>query len=248
MSEKPEWMRLHDELRASDSYARLLRLKRLGYSINVFNGNAEELFELLSHNNGNEMLSQLLPREARVERMGFMLIVARKLHNFVAAAGTLIDHTRRFVTAVGKNTDFETEHAAAIRASFGDHGVSQFIRKLRNYVVHRDLPLITQQFHWTNASKKIRMATALSRDSLLEWKDWGSVANAWLQAQPTHIDLDRVAREYTTNVRSFHETFAKRATAFLATDLEFLKRGDEAIALARGTDVRPRPQPERSEP
>src|SRR5687768_1473513 len=65
------------------------------------------------------------------------LNVLRQFHNYLASAKTLVDHTRRLVEDVYKNTEFLEEYEVKKREQFAGKPLINFVQKLRNYTLHR---------------------------------------------------------------------------------------------------------------
>jgi len=63
----------------------------------------------------------------------FQLEIVCLLHNYLASAKTLIDHTRILVEELYKNTDFWAEYEARKKETFIDSPLAQFVQNLRNY-------------------------------------------------------------------------------------------------------------------
>ncbi|MCC9167686.1 hypothetical protein [Pontibacter harenae] len=85
---------LHDELNQMPEFQLLEEIRHFGASITIFEGNYEQLKELLIIHN-DPIKSQFLHSVRNREVLhAFQIEVIRLLHNYVAAAFSLVDHTR----------------------------------------------------------------------------------------------------------------------------------------------------------
>lgn len=68
----------------------------------------------------------------------------RRLHNFLAAAMTLVDHTRVMIAEHYTHTQVERNFKKGIEANFASNPMTRFIQDLRNYMVHCGMPPINR--------------------------------------------------------------------------------------------------------
>ena len=73
----------------------------------------------------------------------FLIDMLRPVHNFVASAATLIDHARILYNELYKPGNLMPSYPAKIAADFANDGISQFVKDLRNYCLHRRLPVMS---------------------------------------------------------------------------------------------------------
>ncbi len=100
------------QLEAMPEYKRLNNIRQLSLSFSVFAGNASELRILLDFGRNPDHYLDLWNVKNRPELDKYQMEVVRQLHNFVAAAKSLVDHSRRFYQqnyrSNGQFTDYET--------------------------------------------------------------------------------------------------------------------------------------------
>ncbi len=126
--------------------------------------------------------------------------VIRRLHNYVASVGTLVDHTRiliRKYEGTPTHTEYETRRLDAI-----SNNVVPFVSKLRNYVLHVGVPSIGIQFRVDHGSESVTIF--LDRDAALTWKDWPASARAYLESKPSQLSLIEVIEEYAAVIEDLY--------------------------------------------
>ncbi|PWU44490.1 hypothetical protein DLJ46_25720 [Micromonospora globispora] len=127
--------------------------------------------------------------------------VDRRLHNFVAAAATLIDHTRRLVDDYA-GTSFAEEYTRR-----KDELIAQpeatFVRDLRNFVLHYGLPTIGGTFSIGKEAfgSQIEIPTA----SLLTWKGWKPNSRRFLESRGEGVVLTEPLDAYAKSLDSLYQ-------------------------------------------
>jgi len=166
----------------------------------IFAPNFSALMGLIDAAAANEELALELVQNVRRPdvRNRFLCELARALHNHVAGAGTLVDHVRRLMrNRTGPTaSDFERLKQAIVQ----DRGEVQFVQGLRNFMLHRTLPLVghTVTFDSPDASgsQRIRGELHLSVPQLLEDTKWAAPVREFLLAQGEDVELRPVVRAH----------------------------------------------------
>jgi hypothetical protein len=216
--------RLHSELTA------------LRGSYYVFEKNYEELVEGLNRLANPNFLLELFESGEQDKFDAISFELSRLLHNFLAGASTLVDHTRRFVDEAYSDTDFMDQYEARKESELAQSPVVQFIRGLRNYTVHRALPLTTTKVNFQRVeSGKVKVASSLTLDvnRLREKrKDWQTKGRQYLDALPDEVEVIAVVSEYREVIRRFYLWFLERHQELHREEFEELRaleRRDEQI-------------------
>jgi hypothetical protein len=155
----------------------------------VFWRNANDLLGLLHSVETNAVASLMLmqaPRSGQVDvdefHEEFWAALDQRLHNLVAAAVSLIDHTRPLIAFY--------EHEPAFRAEFERRNDAvrlspraSFVRALRNYLVHYGVaPLMqTMTLRPTTSEDWDELRIKLSAQGLLRWEKWNQQQRAYLE-------------------------------------------------------------------
>jgi hypothetical protein len=139
---------------------------------------------------------------------------ARLLHNFLASATTLIDHTRAHVTTQHAGTAFEKEYKARVHQAFGANPISRFVQCLRNYNLHYRLPVVSGrlnvQFDPPGQTKSITSQIVLDVCKLQEWDKWDSASKRYMKNVGEELAVDRLADDYMGLALPFHDWFRER--------------------------------------
>jgi hypothetical protein len=106
----------------------------------------------------------------------FLDEVDRLLHNYLAGAGSLRDHTRRVWKKYLPMTDYE----AKTQATFAESGECLFVQGLRNYSLHTRLPVAEGHMSWKK-DEEMSTTVRLRRADLLGWSKWKPPARAYLE-------------------------------------------------------------------
>ena len=77
--------------------------------------------------------------------------VLRHLHNTVAAALSLVDHTRVFYRKYYSSTQQIPDYQQQITTRFEEHGLTQFVICLRQFCQHYRNVMIASTIHVDNA-------------------------------------------------------------------------------------------------
>jgi hypothetical protein len=163
------------------------------FSMDTFFGNAQELLNSLEQEQKN-------PDWHHHPFNRFDKEVSRQLHNFLAAAMTIVDHTRVLMNEHYTETDIYKEFRARTANEFTNNSLTRFIQDLRNYTIHRGLPL-PSEVGGPPETKRMRLHVP----TLLEWGGWKSEAKSYLAASGEYIELLPLVVSYTKLIRQFQE-------------------------------------------
>jgi hypothetical protein len=207
----------------------LLALKR---SLGVFVRNCDELLGFLSTTDDPLTAIRLWAVQNREGFDRFLDEVDRLLHNVVAAAMSLREHTYR-VRAKWLKLDqrdrIREEHDERVRQVFAESRTAQLVGGLRIIVQHRKLPRLLG--HASHApGQAFESKIHLDSDDLLEWDGWSPAVRAFLQEGEEPVELDELVAEYREAVVSFHTWFGDAVRQRNAPILQDLERGRRELA------------------
>jgi hypothetical protein len=170
----------------------------------VFQGNELELREFLLHHERRENALPLWNVENREGFQSFLREVSRLLHNYLASVGSLRDHTRRLWNKYLPPEEYREK----ARVTFAESGLCVFVQNLRDYSLHRKLPVAYG--HMFFDQDELVAAVKLDRADLLKWSKWPPLAKGYLTSLPEDdIDLRAIVDDYTTSVRDFNHWFGQ---------------------------------------
>jgi len=176
-------------------------LRRFGLSLRLFLANDLKLAELIAalvedNNALDVMVHDMAPIGDHV-----LEELTRRLHSYVAAAISLVDHTRRHPGT----TPEELKHKVRdeIKRRFGSNELIAFVKDLRHYAVHYELPPIVFQER-TKQGAGFERRLLLRQKGLLEsGYGWKPGARKVIESATDDIDLDDVRSDYTSQIVSF---------------------------------------------
>jgi hypothetical protein len=135
------------------------------------------------------------------------------LHNFLASAKTLVDHTRIFVADFYARTPAESSYNAKIASEIASDKVCRFVHDLRNYMLHCGMPHLTV---WSSIDmhSEISSGVYLYVRDIKEWSGWTALSKQFLTEQRDTVDPDDIARHYCHKIIGFHTWFDQYLTEY----------------------------------
>ncbi|MGD5528132.1 hypothetical protein QUS92_22505, partial [Xanthomonas citri pv. citri] len=114
--------------------------------------------------------------------------VSRLLHNFLAAAKTLVDHTRVFMRAYYLGSPLEKAYQDKIAAEIANDELCRFVHDLRNYMLHCGAPPLSI---WSSlgADRKTQAGVSFIIAPLTEWNGWTAPSKRFLDKQRRDFDV-----------------------------------------------------------
>jgi len=160
--------------------------------------------------------------------------VTRQLHNFVASANTLVDHSRRIYRKLYQPVGALGEYEEQVRTQFGEDPVVQFMHCLRNMCLHFRLPSIGTTTSWQLADQatgagNLTIRVELVKDDLGAFSEWNAAAKTYLTSQSERIDLQGTVDEYFRRVMAFHSWMQKKQMELHRADAEAVAAAKQAV-------------------
>jgi hypothetical protein len=208
-----------------------------GTSQHIFAGNYDQLRQLLLLiHDPEKSLPMMFAVEARSEFAFVQNDVIRLFHNFVAAALTLVAHTRVMMRDGSLSKEALGEYEKRIKDTFADNPLAGFIQDLRNYTLHKGIPFGGMELNWTAETQKVDTRVFLDLGKMKTSSQWSSRGKRYIAKAPEKITLLKVVEDYTSTVRSFHEWFIKWFMELHSAELDELttlqKQWNEGIGEA----------------
>ncbi|MFV5169743.1 hypothetical protein [Bacillus cereus] len=205
-----EIRKLDEQLRATEGWRIRSKLEVFSFSIYTFEKNNKELVNLLSQYETDSNLALKISSFGNRETFkSFLTEIVRLLHNYLASAMTLVDHTRKLFRDEYEIKEFEKEYNKKIDELFAQSPIAQFIQDLRNYSMHRMLPMAGASVAFS-AETGMTHSIYLSKDKLIDWKGWKTNSRVYLDMQEDSIKLLPLVNEYTKNVTEFQTWFQEK--------------------------------------
>ncbi len=220
-----EIQRLREKIENSEGYKCIARMNYHNNCILVFIGNCKDLAEKLSvgENLAEAMNHGLMDQENSSLTSEYLLEIIRYLHNFLASANMLVDITRKIIKKYS-NTKIYTQYQEKINMDFVNDELSNFTKRLRNYILHYGLP---------SASIKIdedgNMNIFLRKDELLEWPGWNAKSRKYLETCSEEIRISEFAKFYTIKVDNLNQWINQKIKEYHSNDLAELYQLQEQL-------------------
>jgi hypothetical protein len=179
----------------------------LARSYGLFLGNDRELREYLAENAELRRALELSDENNQAGFERFLDEVDRLLHNYLAAAATLRDHTRRlWKKFTPADPSLVAAYDSRIKTTFDDSPLARLVQDLRNYTLHRRLPIARGHGSFTR-SEGMRFRVVLEREELLDWDNLNPKARLYLTSTPHELFLGEIIDAYTYAVQTFNDWF-----------------------------------------
>ncbi|MBD2134436.1 hypothetical protein H6F47_18860 [Sphaerospermopsis sp. FACHB-1094] len=168
-------------------------------SFRVFDGNYHELIQYLEY-----------PHEQSENQEVLIDETSRLLHNFLASAGSLVEHTRVIVKRLYSDThQFRKEYDLKKSEELVKNNVQNFIKNLRNYTLHETLPIVELQNSFSeNLLLNIQIDVKIIKESE-HWKSWEDSEN-YLNKLGDNIKLIDLVKKYYEVIIGFYTWLTER--------------------------------------
>ncbi|MFP3517514.1 hypothetical protein SB766_15090 [Pseudomonas sp. SIMBA_077] len=152
--------------------------------------------------------------------------INRHIHNFVAAAKTVVDHTRVMLNERYIATDIHHEINQRIKETVGASPVCKFVHDLRNFMVHKGLPNSEMYMQGSNTGPDgdmhFKTGIRINATSLLDFKSWTAPALKYIQQAGDYVEIDIFTTQYVDEVKALHSWLDITLTQHHAADLNEL--------------------------
>lgn len=196
-------------------------IENLKTTFYILDSNHEKLQQLLSVCKNEKFIYNFNPHTNPQKFNAYFTEMYRLFHNFVAAAKTLIDHTRQHIDDLYSTTPFYQEYQTKLKSTISDIPVRIFIQDLRNYTLHKTLPL-TQATYTLKPREQNQLSLAITLDvkKLKEWDKWKSKALEYINQSKSNISIAEICDEYFKLINVFYNWLATRESEINKTYLD----------------------------
>ncbi len=210
-----------DELLKMPEYK--LRQELLGFetSLYIFDVNYTEFKNivevLLKDRIKYELVSPRNQDQLRLVQMDIL----RRLHNFVAAAKSLVDHSRNLNNKLYKKQNSFPEYQERVKLDFAEDPLSQFVQDLREYCQHYRAPSIGLSVSvQPTANGDIEEWTVfLAQKDLRQFDGWNAKAKQYLNEHKGDINILETIDKYRNKVVDFYKWFLRRQDEIHAEEI-----------------------------
>ena len=190
--------------------------------------NAQELIEITRRVHDPDEGLRLMFLQNREAGQQTHREVTRRVHNFVAAALTLVEHTRIFMREHYSDTPVFDRYQAKVDAEFAQEPLVRFVQDLRNFMLHNGLPNSEMYLHFESNPDLPQGGTMetgihIKAAPLLEWKKWAAPARTFIENSGEFVDIRTFAEVYTDRIVAFHDWLQGELDQFHRADLDELR-------------------------
>lgn len=222
---------IQDELFALPEWKRVRRVLHFDMSVRLFERNAAELLAALDALTRDPRTFHLVQVSDRAALDAVLEQVVYLLHNFVAAALTLVDHTRVLHQDLYADSELFPDYQDEVSKRFATVPLIQFVKCLRQFAQHVRLPHVSFNVSIERGAAPVRKIL-LAKADLMESSLWSAQAKKYLATAADLIDLEEVVRGYGDAVRDFYSWMKQRQTEIHKQDLEAVeKKQKEGVEL-----------------
>ncbi len=220
---------LINEFHELPEYALYRSLTGFSISIYIFDNNYIQLkrqIEFLVNNPESGYLMDVRNRDLLEKSLSEVI---RLLHNFVAAAMSLVDHTRNIYDKLYNGTGKFPDYQDRINKEFVNDPLVQFVHCLRQYCQHYRAPDISIQTSWNKNDGRSKKTIDLLKDDLKVFSSWNANASKYLNLIEKRVDVDELVGTYRKKVLGFHVWFNSRQKEIHKTEFDLLRKKEEEL-------------------
>jgi len=142
----------------------------------------------------------------------------RLLHNYCAAVMTLVDHTRRIHKDLKKYRDVSKEVDNLVETWFKSDGLSQFVQKLRNYLLHYDPISSDYSLQWH--AGELSVPFKFRKRFLLQYDGWNRHARKFISESQDELDIRSILTQYSQRVKAFYDLLYDKHEEWFAEEIK----------------------------
>jgi len=228
---------------ASRGLAHANRSYNRSFSLNIFKANAAELTEIVLRVSHPDEGLRFMSQENREAGVQMHREVARRLHNFVAAAKTLVEHTRNFMRECYSDTSLYQVYQQRVKEEFSDSPLGHFVQDLRNYMLHKGLPNSEMFLHFSqdpnepDKGAQLKTGIRYPSSSLTEWNGWTALARKFINGGGDFVEILDFSKLYAKKVESFHTWLQNELDLFHAADIAATATLQKALRNLEGASI-----------
>ncbi|HLL09274.1 MAG TPA: hypothetical protein VK393_11540 [Nocardioidaceae bacterium] len=192
------------------------RVKRIGY---VFQGNVAQYKSLVAELQ-NPMVSGPILDVHNPEVHDRLLSEAeRLLHNVLMGMSTRVDQQRCFMKEYFQDDSaLMNEYRSKVASMFKNDVEAKFLKGLRNYITHAQLPVA--QSRQTFGQESFEITFTLPAEPLLAWSRWSGELRAWIAGQGDEIVIVNVVDAYARKAGEIDKWLFDRIALKYRSDID----------------------------
>ncbi len=197
----------------------LHRVKYFGHTVELVHRNYAALTEMVSYVLGSPAPRHILDTTDAWLRHDMLKELTFRLHDYLAAVKSLVDHSRRLYKKLYKDRGLFPEYEPEVRRVFATNGIVQTVQCLREMAQHYQLPSIVL-IRRTTSDDETSTRVILRRDDLLKFDGWNSHARRFISTGGEEIDLRDLCERHHSIVVEFYRWMSESLAQIHASELE----------------------------
>jgi hypothetical protein len=227
---------LDEQIKATRGYRIQAKIRGLGGSYYVFESNYLWLIRALDYFRREEVFMELWREDNRAKLASFIDEVTRLLHNFLAGAKSLVDHTRVFNDDMYEGHRFKKVYQEKVDRDLKHSPIVCFVQSLRNYVLHKQLPIASAQLSLKGGGGTIAEfdnTIKLDVNELREWDKWKPESRIYLDSLDDKVQIREVVEMYEGVISDFYQWFGEQQAQVHHVEFDELSRLETRYEQAR---------------
>ncbi len=205
-------------------------MKRIGY---VFQGNVAQYKSLVAELQNPAVSGPILDVHNSEGHDQLLSEAERLLHNVLMAMSTRVDQQRCFMEEhFQDDLALMNEYRGKVVSMFTDDVEAKFLKGLRNYITHAELPVA--QSRQTFSRESFEITFTLPAEPLLAWSRWSGELRAWIAGQGEAIVIVDVVDTYARKAGEFDKWLFERIALKYRSDIDVYLR--ECVEFDREVD------------
>ena len=213
LQESDRGWQLFQQIRASEGELIHWKKEALRASYFVFSANYAELINSVKHLERDQKWLRTLRNRDALET--FQMNNLRLMHNFLASAFTLVDHTRILARELYSGKPFYAEYEHQTKQVFSHSPTAGFVKGLRNWMLHKGLVPVMIETK-VGAEETFVSSIVFDLKELASWDRWDSRAKEYLASITANPRLDDVISAYHKQIEGFYSWLDQRMGAIHA--------------------------------
>jgi hypothetical protein len=204
---------LDEQIKATEGYRIQAKIRGLEGSYYVFESNYLWLVRALDYFGREEVSMELWRLDNRTKLGSFIDEVTRLLHNFLASAQSLVDHTRVFKNKMYKGHTFKKVYQDKVDRELKHSPIVCFVQDLRNYVLHKQLPIASATLSFKGEGGTITefdSTVKLDVNELRAWNKWKPESRAYLDSLDDKVQIRELVEKYEGAIKAFYQWFGEQ--------------------------------------
>ncbi|MFJ4829450.1 hypothetical protein ACIP79_05915 [Streptomyces sp. NPDC088747] len=211
-----DWQRRLNDSSGHRAIALGARVKRIGY---VFQGNVAQYKSLVVKLQDPAVSGPIVDVRNPEAHDGLLSEAERLLHNVLTAMSMRVDQQRRFMGKyLHDDLVLMSEYSEKVVSLFKDDPQAGFLKGLRNYITHMQLPVA--QSRQTFGLDAIDITFTLPGDPLLEWRGWNGIQRTWIAGQGDVVAIVDAVDTYARKVGEFDKWLFDRIALKYRADID----------------------------